>query len=115
MNRLTKGCGMLLLALMVLPPGVVAGAKQSTNSDGLTGRTEILLSDADWKLGSFPIRRWNMGSDRMNELIRLKIPAKKGRILILKSLFRPENEAFETRTPSWPGRIGIIWLGKFGI
>jgi hypothetical protein len=47
--------------------------------------------------------------------MHLKVPAKKCGILVLKSLFRPENEAFETRTRSWQGRIGIIWLCKFGI
>jgi hypothetical protein len=36
-----------------------------------------------------------MKSDQVKQLIPLKIAATKGRILVLESLFRPENETFE--------------------
>jgi len=46
---------MLFLVLVVLGPGMTVEAKPSANSGGPSGRAEILLSDADWKLGSFPM------------------------------------------------------------
>jgi beta-mannosidase len=47
-----KICGMVVLAFAVLGPG---GSARAKDSGGPSGRTETLLSGADWKLGSFPM------------------------------------------------------------
>jgi len=44
----------LLLALVMLGLGTVVGAKESIEPGGSAGTTEVLLSDAAGKLGSFP-------------------------------------------------------------
>lgn len=55
MKGLGKGCVIFTLTLLVLGPGKVAGAKPANETGASAGSTEILLSDAAWKLGSFPM------------------------------------------------------------
>jgi len=55
MRQLGRGFELLLLALVVLGLGTVVGAKETAESGGSSGTTEVPLSDAAWKLGSFPM------------------------------------------------------------
>lgn len=55
MRELGKSCVLLPLALVVLWPGAVVGAEQPRDLGVMSGSTEIILSGAEWKLGSFPM------------------------------------------------------------
>ena len=55
MKKLGKRFELLLLILVMLGLATLVGAKQTTESGRSSGTTEILLSDTEWKLGSFPM------------------------------------------------------------
>jgi beta-mannosidase len=55
LKKLGKRFELLLLILVMLGLATLVGAKQTTESGRSSGTTEILLSDTEWKLGSFPM------------------------------------------------------------
>jgi beta-mannosidase len=55
MKGIGRRCVLWLSALLALWPGATTGAEPVKDSGVLSGSTEMLLSGAQWKLGSFPL------------------------------------------------------------
>jgi hypothetical protein len=49
-------CLHVLIFMVLSFAALASGAEQNSDSQGTLGRTELLLSGGEWKLGSFPRR-----------------------------------------------------------